>query len=204
MKKASSLIVLVASFAMIASLFMPLWDIQLEAPQYPEGLDMQIWLDKISGDVATISGLNHYIGMKPISASMFPEFGYMKTIVIGVIVTGILVALLRKKWLYVIWFAAFLGIAALGIYDFWNWEYDYGHNLNPHAAIIVPGMSYQPPLIGCQQLLNFNACSFPTTGGFIIIGAGSVCFLVFAYELFFNRKSRGSLIKSSPGFVASR
>jgi copper chaperone NosL len=120
---------------------------------------------------------------------MFPEFSYMRTIVIVVIITGILVGWLRRKWLFAVWFGAFFTIAAFGIYDFWNWEYDYGHNLNPHAAIIVPGMSYQPPLIGCQQLLNFNACSFPTTGGIIIMAAGTICFLVFMYEILLNRKS---------------
>jgi copper chaperone NosL len=188
MKKISSILLFIACLAMIPSLFMPLWNIYLDAPQYPEGLTMAIWLDKITGDVATISGLNHYIGMKAISADMFPEFSYMKYVVMGVIGSGVIVALARKKWLYAVWFVAFFAIAALGIYDFWNWEYDYGHNLNPHAAIKIPGMSYQPPLIGCQQLLNFYACSFPATGGIIIIAAGSLSFIVFGYELFFHKK----------------
>jgi len=203
MKKISSIIVIAACLSMIGSLFTPQWDITLDAPEYPEGLNMQIWLNQISGEVATISGLNHYIGMKPISASMFPEFSYMKTVVIVVIISGIIVSLLRKKWLYSAWFVAFLAVAALGIYDFWSWEYDYGHNLNPHAAIIVPGMSYQPPLIGCKQLLNFNACSFPATGGIIIMIAGTVCFLVFGYELVFNRKPVAQKIKTSSAKLAS-
>ena len=36
-------------------------------------------------------------------------------------------------------------VAVAGLADFWRWEYNYGHELNPEAAIIVPGMSYQPP-----------------------------------------------------------
>lgn len=56
--------------------------------------------------------------------------------------------------------------------DFWRWEYNYGHNLNPNAAIIVPGMAYQPPLIGYKKLLNFGAYSVPDTGGLIFIGVG--------------------------------
>ncbi|HRH66024.1 MAG TPA: hypothetical protein PLU53_06990 [Bacteroidia bacterium] len=189
MKKFSSILLALACVAMIASLFVPLWNVFLEAPQYPEGLVLQIWLDKLSGDVETISGLNHYIGMKKISAEMFPEFGYMRTVVIAVIASGLLVSILRKKWLFMIWFAAFFAIAALGIYDFWSWEYDYGHNLDPRAAIKIPDMYYQPPLIGCKQLLNFNACSFPASGGWIIVLAGSLSFLLFAYELFFNKKT---------------
>ncbi len=56
--------------------------------------------------------------------------------------------------------------------DFWKWEYDYGHNLDPNAAIKVPGMAYQPPLIGFKQLLNFGAFSVPDIGGWLFIAAG--------------------------------
>ena len=58
--------------------------------------------------------------------------------------------------------------------DFWLWEYDYGHNLNPDAAIVVPGMTYQPPLIGFKQLLNFGAYSYPDIGGWIMFGVALV------------------------------
>ena len=58
--------------------------------------------------------------------------------------------------------------------DFWKWEYNYGHTLNPDAAIIVPGMSYQPPLIGFKQLLNFGAYSIPDIGGWIFVGVGII------------------------------
>jgi copper chaperone NosL len=64
--------------------------------------------------------------------------------------------------------------------DFYRWEYEYGHDLDPAAAIIVPGMAYQPPLIGYKQLLNFSAWSWPDVGGYLLVGtalllvAGSV------------------------------
>jgi copper chaperone NosL len=64
-----------------------------------------------------------------------------------------------------------VGIA--GLYDFWRWEYNHGHNLSPDAPIKVPGMSYQPPLLGCKELLNITACSWPHIGGillFIVLG----------------------------------
>ena len=61
--------------------------------------------------------------------------------------------------------------AVAGLGDFWKWGYEYGHQLDPHAAIKVPGMSYQPPLIGSKQLLNFHATSWPDIGGWIAIAA---------------------------------
>jgi len=164
---------------MIATYYVPLWQILMWAPQYPEGLKMDIWLDNITGDVKIISALNHYIGMKHIEVSMFPEFGYMIYIVAGLIAIGVLATLVNKKiaaWIYSASLAV-AGIAAL--VDFYLWGYDYGHNLDPTAAIIIPGMSYQPPLIGTKQLLNFTAFSGPDVGGWIFLSS----FILSAFAL---------------------
>ena len=73
----SRIIIALGSLSLIATFFLPVWFIFLIAPQYPEGLTMNIWLNKITGQVEIINGLNHYIGMKHIKAEMFPEFGYL-------------------------------------------------------------------------------------------------------------------------------
>jgi len=74
--------------------------------------------------------------------------------------------------------AGFLALGVLGLVDFWRWEYDYGHNLDAATAIIkIPGMSYQPPLIGTKQLLNFQAVSLPAAGG-ILAGIAFVLALI--------------------------
>ena len=75
--------------------------------------------------------------------------------------------------------------------DFWRWEYNYGHNLDPSAAIIVPGMAYQPPLIGFKQLLNFGAYSIPDIGGWLFIVSG----LMMATAVFLEYKKSKKLIK---------
>ena len=75
------------------------------------------------------------------------------------------------------------GIAAL--YDFWSWGYEYGHNLSPDAAIKVPGMSYQPPLIGYKELLNFGAYSIPAAGGWVFVAVGITVILLVACETYF-------------------
>src|SRR5688572_30633039 len=170
MKLTSRIIIAVGSLAMCILLFVPLWSIYLIAPQYPEGLSMQIWLDKITGQVEIINGLNHYIGMKHIKAEMFPEFEFLVYVVGVYILLGLIVALVGRRSFLLAYIFLFVagGIAAL--VDFYLWGYDYGHNLDPQAAIQVPGLSYQPPLIGHKKLLNFDAFSYPDTGGWIIIG----------------------------------
>ena len=165
-----------------------MWSINLEAPQYPEGLGMKIWINKLSGDINTINGLNHYIGMKKIEADSIPELKYMPVFLGVIIVMGLIAAFLRKKWFFTAWVLMFALLGIIAGFDFYKWEYDYGHNLNPHAAIKVPGMSYQPPLFGSKQLLNFTANSYPDISGFIIFIVGGVSVLVVLYLFIFKRE----------------
>jgi copper chaperone NosL len=79
-------------------------------------------------------------------------------------VFALILAYINKKPLYLAWALIFIVLGAAGIYDFYLWEYDYGHNLSPTAAIKVPGMAYQPPLFGKKTLLNFVAYSYPSWG----------------------------------------
>src|SRR5215217_8654571 len=98
----SRIIIALASLALIATYFLPVWFIFLIAPQYPEGLTMNIWLNKITGQVDIINGLNHYIGMKHINADMFPEFNFLVYIVAFFILFGLTVAITgRRKLLFV-------------------------------------------------------------------------------------------------------
>ena len=69
-------------FALIVVLFVPMWRIELDAPQYPEGLMMQIYPNKLGGNVDIINGLNHYIGMKTLHDEDFIEFKILPSIII--------------------------------------------------------------------------------------------------------------------------
>src|SRR5688572_9953312 len=92
------------------------------------------------------------------------------------------------------------GIAAL--VDFYLWGYDYGHNLDPTAPIVVPGMSYQPPLIGTKQLLNFTAFSGPDIGGWIFLVAGILAFAALGFELYRSRLKKSQFVTSFVPAVA--
>jgi copper chaperone NosL len=172
MQKLSRLLCLVGSAALVASLFVPLWRIELDAPQYPEGLALLIFPHKLGGDVDIINGLNHYIGMRTLHAEDFIEFTVLPYIITLFAALVLLAAGVGKKKLLYFVFGAFVLFGIVAMIDFWRWEYDYGHNLDPNAAIIVPGMAYQPPLIGFKQLLNFGAYSIPDIGGWLFIGCG--------------------------------
>ncbi|NJN41651.1 MAG: hypothetical protein HC811_04855 [Flammeovirgaceae bacterium] len=188
LKPLSRLLVLISALALISAYFIPLWQILMWAPQYPEGLEMKIWINNLSGEVKTISALNHYIGMKHIEVEMFPEFEYMIYILGFIIGFGVLTAIINKRFMLIGFFSLIVmaGIAAL--VDFYLWGYDYGHNLDPTAPIKIEGMVYQPPLIGTKVLLNFTAFSGPDIGGWVFMVVGMTLFGVLFYEIRFNRK----------------
>jgi copper chaperone NosL len=176
-----------ASLLLVLTYFFPLWRIQLIAPQYPEGLRMYIWVNKITGgtefDLYNINLLNHYIGMKTIEPHSIPELKVLPFIVGFLIAFGLLSVALGKRGLLYAWVLSFLSLALLGLADFYKWEYDYGHNLDPNAPIKIPGLAYQPPLIGTKQLLNMTASSFPDIGGYIAVISLLLGFLAMVLEL---------------------
>jgi copper chaperone NosL len=187
LKKISQISIAISSLLLIIAYFVPIWRIDLWAPQYPEGLSMYIWLNKLSGQVDIINGLNHYIGMAHIKEEMFPEFKILPYAVAVIIILGLITAFLKSRKILI----GFLGILILSgiiaMYDFWRWGYQYGHNLDDSAAIKVPGMAYQPPLIGYKELLNFGAYSIPDIGGWLFVLLGVVAILVLIFEIKTNK-----------------
>ena len=204
MSNTSRIIIAIGSLTLIIMFFVPAWSIYLIAPQYPEGLSMQIWLNKITGQVEIINGLNHYIGMKHIKAEMFPEFSFLVYILGFFILFGLAIAFTGSRKLLFIYLVLSLigGVAAL--VDFYMWGYKYGHELDPSAAIKVPGLSYQPPLIGHKKLLNFDSYSYPDTGGWVVVGVTALFFIIWFVEWRRQKKQmKMEQYKSKPSSVTN-
>lgn len=176
---------LIAALLPLILFISPMWRITLGAPQYPGGITMYIWINQITGEdpgtIQNINILNHYVGMKKIEPDSFSELKYFPYITIGIVLLGLFAGILNKPNIFLVWAGLFLFLAILGIYDFYLWEYDYGHNLSDDAPIKVPGMAYQPPLFGTKMLLTFKAESYPHWGG-IAMGV-SILLGFFAFQL---------------------
>jgi copper chaperone NosL len=182
LKTSSRSLLILCGLALLVVLFVPMWRIDLDAPQYPEGLMLQIYAHKLAGNVDIINGLNHYIGMKTLHADDFPEFRILPGIIVFFSLLSFIVAVAgKRKWLNLL-LTLFILFGVIAMIDFWRWEYQYGHDLNPDAAIRIPGMAYQPPLIGFKQLLNFGAYSIPDIGGWIFVGVGAILLLLVILE----------------------
>ena len=203
MTRSSRLWLTAAGLSLVSLYWLPLWHVGLKAPQYPEGLGMYIGVSRIVGeqpqDLESINNLNHYIGMKRITPSDIPELRFMPWLLAGLIGFGLVAALTGKRQLLHAWVALFALGAIAGLADFYRWGYDYGHNLDPHAIIKIPGMSYQPPLLGTKQLLNFQATSWPALGGWILTAALGIGVVLSVREGLSARK----VFSASPSLMAA-
>ena len=174
---------IIGSLLLLGLFKFPLWNIQLEAPQYPDPLGMNIFIQGIEGeeefDIQNIDGLNHYIGMRTIpKPEEMWEFEVFPIVIIAMVALGALIGILgflkkiSYKW-FLGWLVLMTVLGVLGMYDFKNWMTDYGSNLDPNAImkLIRPDgkpMTYSPPLFGHEKMLNFDVTSLPSVGAYML------------------------------------
>ncbi len=172
MKKISRILVAIASLLIGVIFFTPLWKIDLIAPQYPEGLSVLIWVNKVTGipKLEIVNDLNHYIGMQPINPDAIPELKWFWIVFLAFLIFGLVVAAVGRKILLYLWFGLYALFGIYALYVFWKWEYEYGHNLDPHAPLQVD--PFQPPLVGVLKMMNFTVVAYPHVGGAALILAG--------------------------------
>ena len=190
LKSKQRLFMLAAGLSLVLMFVFPLWKITLLAPQYPKGLGMFIWINKITGtEPATLQNINimnHYIGMKAIEPDSIPELTFMPYIAIAFAGLALILMWVKKWPLNLVWTILLVVAGALAVYDFYLWEYDYGHNLDSSAAIKIEGMAYQPPLFGSKQILNFTALSYPRMGA-VFLG---LAMLMGGLATYFGKKQK--------------
>jgi len=169
------LAVLGAALLLVVAPFFPLWQITMFAGQFPEGLRMWVYSYKVVGgngdaDLQGINILNHYIGMKEITAADFWE---MKAIsfAIGIFfLISLRTIVFAKVRDLVDQTVLFLYFSAFSFGVFWYRMYAYGHQLNPEAPIkVVP---FTPPVFGHQHIANFDVYSYPGVGTVLLLVAG--------------------------------
>ena len=181
------LLMVIGSLLILGLFVFPLWNITLEAPQYPIPLGMDIHITKFTDthehDIKNINLMNHYVGMKYIPETI-PEFKIFPYAIAFMAFLGVIIGLFGNyKW-FLFWFIlmSILGIA--GMYDFYLWEYDYGHNLDPKAIMNFKNpdgsvMGFQPPLFGSKDILNFTAHSYPRLGAYFLFFGMFFTFIAF-------------------------
>lgn len=166
------LMLLAAAVLLVATYFLPLWNLTMFAPQYPEGLRLDIYSYTLVGgnngqDIKEINVLNHYIGMQDLVNESFTEFKWMPFVIgalglliLRAMVHGTVVALVDATML-------FLYFGAFSLWSFGYKLYRYGHDLDPAAAVQVP--PFMPPMFGYRQIANFEVYSYPRASSYAML-----------------------------------
>jgi hypothetical protein len=166
---------LAAAALLVTTYFLPLWNLTMFAPQYPDGLRLDIYPYTLVGgnrgqDIKEINVLNHYIGMHELVNDSFTEFKWMPFVIgaLGLLILraaahGTVVALVDVTML-------FLYFGAFSLWSFGYKLYQYGHDLDPTAAVRVP--PFTPPIFGYAKIANFEVYSYPQPATYAMAGVG--------------------------------
>ncbi len=163
----SRVVVLFAALSLIPSFFLPLWRLNFWAQQYPEGLRLFIYANKMVGgnhgnDLKEINILNHYIGMAELREEDFNEFKWIPLIIGLMIVLTLRAAVIGTLTSLVDIFVFMMYFGGFAMWRFWYMLYNYGHNLDPRAAVKVD--PFTPPVFGKKMVGQFTVESFPSAG----------------------------------------
>jgi len=145
----------VAALLLAVSMFLPYWEMSLKAPQYPAGLSIQAHVNRLTGDVSEIDGLNHYIGMRPLSeaAQLERAVGIFAVAALALLVLA--AVFVHSPWALllalpaVLWPFIFLG-------DMYYWMRLFGTSLDPTAPLSSSIKPFVPPILGSGMVGQFE------------------------------------------------
>lgn len=165
-------VAMLGAFLLLLSAFLPLWVMELKAPQYPQGLELTAYGTRMEGDLSEINILNHYVGIRPIEPDSVRELALFP-FALGAIIALLLFAGFKPRWhrLPVRWMAtAGVWLFPIGfLVDLQWWLYDSGHNLNETAAIRIE--EFTPKVIGTTRILNFQTETMVSWGWWCMAAA---------------------------------
>jgi copper chaperone NosL len=177
----SRMLIIAGVLLLIPVYLAPMYQMTLVSNQFPDGLELHIYASKLEGgstanrdDLREINTLNHYIGMRPLLESDFSEFKWLP-LAVGVFallaLRAVVIGKMSKLVDVVVLFVYF------GLFSFWSFYrrlYEYGHNLDPTAAVKVK--SFTPPLFGTHQIANFTVTNMPQVGSYLMV-AFALCLI---------------------------
>ncbi|MEJ7764566.1 MAG: hypothetical protein WKF86_03630 [Acidimicrobiales bacterium] len=178
---------LAAIALMLVAARLPIWRGQFSAPQYPQGLGLSAYGNRVEGDLSEINELSHYIGMPPFDFVGMPEMRLWPLVILLGIAAAVLAVVTRRRWLRrlscaVVWL---IPIGALADVQFRLWQV--GHSLDPTAAIRMA--PFTPRVVGPTTMMNFTLAGYPGSSLILIAVAAA---LVTSAPFVAQRLRRGS------------
>jgi copper chaperone NosL len=181
----SAVLFVIAAVLLVASTFLPYWRMRLNAPQYPSGLYVTVYVNHMSGDIQEIDGLNHYIGMAPLehAAQLERSLAPIALTVIVLMIIGL--AFIHSRWLAILAIPA-MTFPFVFLADMWIWLWYYGNNLDPTAALSSSIKPFTPALIGTGHVGQFSTTAVLQPGWYLALLAA----ILTAAALILRRRAR--------------
>lgn len=157
-----------AAFCLLVSIFMPYWRMTLLAPQYPGGLSVQVYVDRMTGDVREIDGLNHYIGMRPLGEAAQLERS-LSILAIAVLSLLLVAAIfIHNRWAALCALPALL-FPVMFLGDLAFWLRNFGQNLDPRAPLSSAIKPFIPPVLGEGVVGQFRTVAAVDRGFYLAV-----------------------------------
>jgi copper chaperone NosL len=182
-------LMLIAAVVLFVSTFFPYWRMEMQAPQYPRGLEMSVYVNRVEGDVQEVDTLNHYIGMRPLS-----EAGELERSLAVIAITALVMLVVAAIFIHnpcallLTWPVMLYPVIFLA--DLWYWMQDFGMNLDekaPLSSIIEP---FVPPLLGEGKIAQFKTLAIWESGLWMSVAAS----VLIALGIYFHRRAYKPLL----------
>lgn len=164
---------MLAAMLLVVSVFMPYWTMTLHAPQYPKGLTVQLYVNRVAGDAKEIDGLNHYIGMPKMEEAAAFERSFAVIAIIALSLLLIAAIFIHNQWaaLFALPVIAYPGVF---LADLFYWLYSFGHNLDPAAPLSSSIKPFTPTLLGTGIVGQFKTTAMVDAGFYLALVASGV------------------------------
>jgi hypothetical protein len=165
-----SAIMMLAALLLMISMFQPYWSMKMYAPQYPKGLMVNAYVNRLEGDMREIDELNHYLGMPKLD-----EGGRFERSISLIAITTLGMLLIAGVFVHNQW-AGVLAIPTLGfplafLADLWYILDRYGHSIDPHSALGGAVKPFTPPLFGEGAVAQFRTVAQAESGLYLAVAA---------------------------------
>lgn len=191
----STLLFIVAAALLVASIFFPWWEMRLNAPQYPQGLYLTLYIDHLRGDISEIDGLNHYIGMAPLGEAAGLERSLAMIALVVIVLLVLATAFIHRKWFAPLTIPAMV-LPLIFLADLFYWLRAYGQGLDPTAALSNAVQPFTPTLLGHGTIGQFSTDAGVKSGFWMAVGASILIMVALHYRRAARRAAQHAMAEA--------
>ena len=182
---------IISAGLLLVSLLFPYWVLRLDAPQFPDGLTVTAYVNRLEGDVGELEGLNHYVGLGSFEDAAVFERSIAVVAIVGLAALLGAAFFIHSRWVLVLTVPALL-FPLVFLADLQYWLYDFGHNLDPLAPLAAAVGEFTPPIFGPAEIAQFETLALPGLGLLLALASS----VLVGYALVLHRRAYKPLIEA--------